>query len=156
MTRLSATARKAASARQAGAGLATSSLRSLQGEGTPGENTTPTTNLWPREMERGGAREGGGEGACARSVMSYRWFPCLGSKYVCSCCSVMAQASLARGIFCLSVWRECSLEYCAALSSGRLLLLPQLRAPLKDCSVRWHSTAWLKETGCKDHSAHRR
>eukprot|EP00903_Cladosiphon_okamuranus_P014407 g13375.t1 len=35
MTRLSATARKAASARQAGAGLATSSLRSLQGEGTP-------------------------------------------------------------------------------------------------------------------------
>ncbi|CAM9205663.1 unnamed protein product [Ectocarpus sp. 13 AM-2016] len=35
MTRLSATARKAASNRQAGAGLTTSSLRSLQGEGTP-------------------------------------------------------------------------------------------------------------------------
>lgn len=37
MTRLSATARKAASNRQAGAGLTTSSLRSLQGEGTPGK-----------------------------------------------------------------------------------------------------------------------
>ncbi|CAN0361973.1 unnamed protein product [Pylaiella littoralis] len=35
MTRLSATARKAASTRQAGAGLSTSSLRSLQGEGMP-------------------------------------------------------------------------------------------------------------------------
>lgn len=35
MTRLSATARKAAAVRQAGTGLATSSLRSLQGEGMP-------------------------------------------------------------------------------------------------------------------------
>ncbi|CAM9437873.1 unnamed protein product [Scytosiphon promiscuus] len=35
MTRLSATSRKAASNRQAGAGLTTSSLRSLQGEGMP-------------------------------------------------------------------------------------------------------------------------
>lgn len=42
MTRLSATARKAANTRQAGAGLSTSSLRSLQGEGMPGETVRQT------------------------------------------------------------------------------------------------------------------
>lgn len=50
MTRLSATARKVATARQAGTGVATSSLRSLQGEGMPSKEVLNNNTMLSGNM----------------------------------------------------------------------------------------------------------